>query len=72
MEKEFLTTLELAKYLNISKKFIEKHRHTGRIPGAVKVGGAWRFAKSEIDRNVINGRLLQPPLQLNRRSVKSR
>lgn len=72
MEKEFFTSKELAEHLNISIKFIEKYRHTGRIPGAVKIGGAWRFSKSEIDRHVINGRLLQPVLQLNRRSIKSR
>lgn len=72
MEKEFLTSKELADYMNISIKFVEKYRHTGRIPGAVKVGGRWRFSKDEIDRHLLNGRLLQPVLKINRKAVKIR
>ncbi|NLW31125.1 MAG: helix-turn-helix domain-containing protein [Fibrobacter sp.] len=72
MEKEFLTSKELADYMNISIKFVEKYRHTGRIPGAVKVGGSWRFSKDEIDRHLLNGKLLQPVLKINRKAVKIR
>ena len=60
IEKEFFNTSELAIYLNCSKKFIEKHRTTARIPGAVKVGYKWRYRKSEIEKRLLSGQLLLP------------
>lgn len=60
MEKEFFNTQELAQYLSVSKKTIEKHRGTGRIPGAVKIGYSWRFRKNEVEKRLLSGQLLLP------------
>ena len=56
-EQEFLSTDSLARYLSVSKKFIEKHR-ARRIPGACKIGYKWRFRRSEIEKRILSGQLL--------------
>ncbi|MFT6300565.1 MAG: excisionase family DNA binding protein [Saprospiraceae bacterium] len=48
-EDEILTIKELARYLKIAEKTAYRFVSEGRIPG-FKVGGSWRFRKSEIDR----------------------
>ncbi len=48
-EDEILTIKELASYLKIADKTAYRFVSEGRIPG-FKVGGSWRFRKSEIDR----------------------
>lgn len=44
-----LTVKELAEYLKIAEKTAYRFVSEGKIPG-FKVGSAWRFRKSEIDR----------------------
>lgn len=46
---DYLTSLDLAKYLRLSRIMIYKLAQQGRIPG-VKIGRVWRFSKGEIDR----------------------
>lgn len=46
---EILTVKELAAYLKIAEKTAYRFAFEGRLPG-FKVGGAWRFRKSEIDQ----------------------
>jgi excisionase family DNA binding protein len=58
IEKEYLTTEELADYLNMSKKFIIRHRETGRIPGIVKIGRVYRYRRIEIEKRLLSGTLL--------------
>lgn len=60
IESEYLDSKQLAVFLNCSKKFIEKHRVAGRIPGSVKVGYSWRYRKSEIEKRLLSGQLLLP------------
>ncbi len=48
-EDEILTIKELARYLKIAEKTTYRFVSEGRISG-FKVGGSWRFRKSEIDR----------------------
>jgi len=45
---EILTIKELATYLKIAEKTAYRYVSEGIIPG-FKVGGSWRFRKSEID-----------------------
>ena len=45
---EILTVRELASFLKIAEKTAYRYVSEGVIPG-FKVGGAWRFKKSEID-----------------------
>lgn len=58
-ENDFFKTNELATYLNVSKKSIEKWRSQNRLP-AVKVGYSWRYRKREIEKRLLSGQLLLP------------
>lgn len=49
MNDEILTIREIAEYLKIKDKTIYALVARGGIPG-FKVGGSWRFRRSEIDR----------------------
>ena len=48
-DEGILTMKEVAEYLKIAEKTAYRFALEGKIPG-FKVGGAWRFRKSEIDR----------------------
>ena len=48
-DNEILTVKELAAYLKIAEKTAYRFTSERRLPG-FKVGGAWRFRKSEIDQ----------------------
>jgi hypothetical protein len=48
--REFLTTAELATFLRVSVRTIERLRALGDGPAFVKVLGAYRYRKTEIDR----------------------
>lgn len=49
MENDIMTMKEIALYLKLNEKTAYKLTAEGKIP-AFKVGGSWRFRKSEIDR----------------------
>ncbi len=49
VDDEILTVKELAAYLKIAEKTAYRFVSGGILPG-FKVGGAWRFRKSEIDQ----------------------
>lgn len=49
MDTEILTMDEVANYLKLKLKTAYALAARGDIPG-FKVGGSWRFRKSEIDR----------------------
>lgn len=46
---EILTIREVAEYLKLNEKTTYRFVAEGKIPG-FKVGGAWRFRMSEIER----------------------
>ena len=48
-DDEIFTIKEVATYLKIAEKTAYRFASDGRLPG-FKVGGSWRFRKSEIDR----------------------
>ncbi|MBI1326989.1 MAG: helix-turn-helix domain-containing protein [Alphaproteobacteria bacterium] len=49
---DILTIKELSLYLKLAEKTAYRLASDGKIPG-FKVGGAWRFRKSEIDRWIV-------------------
>lgn len=49
MQSDVMTIKELSEYLKLKEKTAYKLVADGKIPG-FKVGGAWRFRKSEIER----------------------
>lgn len=52
METDVITVRELAVYLKMAEKTLYRLAAEGSVPG-FKVGGAWRFRKSEIDKWII-------------------
>lgn len=48
MDTDILTVKELAEYLKLNEKTAYRLAAKGQIPG-FKIGGSWRFRKSEID-----------------------
>jgi len=48
MEREIMTTEEVAQYLRLAEATVYKLAQAGEIP-AVKVGRAWRFKRELID-----------------------
>lgn len=48
-QDEIMTVKELADYLKIAEKTAYRFASEGKVPG-FKVGSAWRFRKSELDR----------------------
>ena len=49
MDSNIMTIREVAEYLKLTEKTAYRHAADGKIPG-FKVGGVWRFRRSEIDR----------------------
>ena len=49
METDIMTIKEVAEYLKVKEKTAYKLVAEGKIPG-FKVGGSWRFKKSEIEK----------------------
>ena len=48
-DQEMMTVKEVAEYLKIAEKTAYRFAVEGKIPG-FRVGAAWRFRKTEIDR----------------------
>ena len=48
MNSDIVTVKEVAEYLKITEKTAYRLTAEGKLPG-FKVGGSWRFRKSEID-----------------------
>ena len=49
---DIFTIKEVAAYLKLAEKTSYRLASEGKLPG-FKVGGSWRFRKSEIDRWII-------------------
>lgn len=50
MNCEVLTTAEAARYVRLSKPTLERFRLTGEGPLYVKLGGAVRYRRAELDK----------------------
>jgi excisionase family DNA binding protein len=49
MDSDIMTMKEVAEYLKINDKTAYKLTKKGEIP-AMKIGGTWRFKRSEIEK----------------------
>lgn len=56
-EPEYLSPHQLARKLNVSQKSITNWTQNRRLP-AVKMGRVWRYPRLEIEKRLLNGRLL--------------
>ncbi|HIF60346.1 MAG TPA: DNA-binding protein [Rhodospirillales bacterium] len=56
METDILTVKEVSEYLKLNEKTAYRLAAKGDIPG-FKVGGSWRFRKSEIDQWIEENRI---------------
>ena len=52
MQTDIMTVKEVAEYLKLNEKTTYRLVSDGKIPG-FKVGGAWRFRKSDIDSWIV-------------------
>ena len=52
VENDIMTIREVADYLKITEKTAYRLATAGDLPG-FKVGGSWRFRRSEIDRQSV-------------------
>ena len=52
METDVITIRELAVYLKMAEKTLYRLAAEASVPG-FKVGGSWRFRKSEIDKWIV-------------------
>ena len=52
MTTDVMTIKEVSEYLKLNEKTAYRLASEGKIPG-FKVGGSWRFRKSEIDRWIV-------------------
>jgi excisionase family DNA binding protein len=52
VKTDVMTIRELAVYLKMAEKTLYRLAAEGAVPG-FKVGGAWRFRKSEIDKWIV-------------------
>ena len=53
MNNDIMTVKEVAEYLKITEKTTYRLTAEGKIPG-FKVGGAWRFRRTEIETWIEN------------------
>lgn len=51
-DEEIFTIREVSSYLELAEKTSYRLASEGKLPG-FKVGGSWRFRKSEIDRWIV-------------------
>jgi excisionase family DNA binding protein len=51
-ESDIMTVKDLALYLKIAEKTAYRFASEGKLPG-FKVGSAWRFRKTEIDKWIV-------------------
>jgi excisionase family DNA binding protein len=49
---DIMTVKDRADYLKIAEKLADRFASEGKVPG-FKVGSAWRFRKSEINRWIV-------------------
>lgn len=54
LDGEILTLDEVAAYLKAGKRTVYRLAQNGEIP-AFKLGGTWRFRRSELDRWIAEG-----------------
>ena len=52
MTTDVMTIKEVSEYLKLNEKTAYRLSSEGKIPG-FKVGGSWRFRKSEIDKWIV-------------------
>lgn len=52
MADEIMTLKEVAEYLRVAEKTVYRLVGEGKLPG-FKVGGAWRFKRSDIERWIV-------------------
>lgn len=55
---EYFTIEEVCNLARCSKKFVEKHRATGRFPGVTRVGGRYIYNAGQIIKRLQQGNLL--------------
>lgn len=62
----FLTPEELAAFLKVPPRWVEKQTQARRLPGQTKVGRYWRYRRADIEKQILTGEILLPKLPRGR------
>jgi excisionase family DNA binding protein len=63
MGADFYTPEDLARLVQVGRRWIEKQIPKRRLPGMTKVGRYWRFRKADVDKQLLSGTLLLPTVK---------
>lgn len=55
MEQDYYTVKQLAEKVQFKPKQIRKATQEGKIPGASKMFGQWRYRIIEVEKSLLNG-----------------
>ena len=58
---EWMNLKETGRYLNLSEPTLRRMLRRGRLPGAVKIGGLWRFHRATLDASLLGERGKEEP-----------
>lgn len=73
MTLETFTPDEVAKILKLSAETVRDYAQTGRIPGAFKLGGFWRFRRAEFEDWLLSQKSApRDPHRVQPRSARSK
>ncbi len=50
---EWMNLRETGRYLKLSEPTLRRMLKDGRLPGAVKIGGLWRFHRATLDAGLL-------------------
>lgn len=59
MNTQIMTIKEVSEYLKLAEKTAYRLASQGKIP-AFKIGGSWRFDKTDIDKWIEDQKAVQP------------
>lgn len=58
-EVEVLTAEELAAWLKVDVRWVDKYSHARMLPGMFKMGKSWRYFKAEVVKQIVlKGKIL--------------
>ncbi len=67
-ESAFFTPEQLAAYVQVPLRTVQKWAMAKRIPGMVRAGRLLRFRRADIERAALNGSILLPKLEKPRKT----
>ena len=57
---EVFTPEELAGFLKVDLRWVEKQTQARRLPGMFKAGRYWRYRRAEVEKQLLSGQVVLP------------